>query len=434
MKKYNFLFLLLFITIKLNGQNGPTQFIYTDIPNFWKAYDLIRATNDTNLQKTILRKEYLDKASDGLKSLMRVRNYNETSFLQAIRQYPRFWNSIRESTLSIKNKIPEIEKGLQSLRNLYPEAKPAAVYFCVGAFRTNGTIEDNKILIGAEMALTDANADISELPENLQTYYKKYKPAETIDLLITHEYIHTQQQLPLDNLLCNSLYEGVAEYLSCLATGKTSTTPSFGFASANQEKVKSKYLEDIFLPDRMYNWLWGTNNNELKERDLGYYIGYRIAEEYYRKSSDKTKAIHDLIQLDFNNDSLVENIVDSSAYFGKSLATIFSEYENKRPTVTHLSPFTNGSKTVDAGKVSITVHFSEPLNKINAGIDFGPLGETYCPKLPPEQRVWATDGKSYTLTAELLPGKDYQFLINNNFRNENGIRLKPFLIEFKTKP
>ncbi len=365
---------------------------------------------------------------------MRVRNYTKSSFLQAMRQYPRFWNSIRKSSLSVNSKIPAIEKSLNSLRILYPEAKPATVYFCMGAFRTNGTIEDNKILIGAEMALTDSTTDISELPENLQTYYKKYKPAETIDLLITHEYIHTQQQLPLDNLLCNSLYEGVAEYLSCLATGKSSTTPSFGFASANQEKVKVKYLEDLFLPDRMYNWLWGTNNNELKERDLGYYIGYRIAEEYYRKSSNKNIAIHNLIQLDFANDSLVENIVDSSAYFNKTMAIIFSEYENKRPTVTHISPFINGSKTVDSGKVSITVHFSEPLNKINAGIDFGPLGETYCPKLPPEQREWAADGKSYILTAELLPGKDYQFLINNNFRNEDGIRLKPFLIEFKTKP
>lgn len=38
MNKYNFLVLLLFITIKLNGQNGPTQFIYEDIPNFLKAY------------------------------------------------------------------------------------------------------------------------------------------------------------------------------------------------------------------------------------------------------------------------------------------------------------------------------------------------------------------------------------------------------------
>jgi len=434
MNKIQLLILLLFSSIKLSGQNNSFQFVNTDIPNFWKAYDLIQSTKDTNQHSTILQREYLDKGSDGLKSLMRVRNYTKSSFLQAMRQYPRFWNSIRKSSLSVNSKIPAIEKSLNSLRILYPEAKPATVYFCMGAFRTNGTIEDNKILIGAEMALTDSTTDISELPENLQTYYKKYKPAETIDLLITHEYIHTQQQLPLDNLLCNSLYEGVAEYLSCLATGKSSTTPSFGFGAANQEKVKVKYLEDLFLPDRMYNWLWGTNNNELKERDLGYYIGYRIAEEYYRKSSNKNIAIHNLIQLDFANDSLVENIVDSSAYFNKTMAIIFSEYENKRPTVTHISPFINGSKTVDSGKVSITVHFSEPLNKINAGIDFGPLGETYCPKLPPEQRVWAADGKSYTITAELLPGKDYQFLINNNFRNEDGIRLKPFLIEFKTKP
>lgn len=34
MNKYNFLVLLLFITIKLNVQNGSKQFIYSYIPTF----------------------------------------------------------------------------------------------------------------------------------------------------------------------------------------------------------------------------------------------------------------------------------------------------------------------------------------------------------------------------------------------------------------
>ncbi|HEY1039581.1 MAG TPA: hypothetical protein VGF30_09270, partial [Bacteroidia bacterium] len=78
-----------------------------------------------------------------------------------------------------------------------------------------------------------------------------------------------------------------------------------------------------------------------------------------------------------------------------------------------------------------TITFSEALNGFNSGIDFGPMGESACPKVSPE-RVWSTDKKSWTFEADLKPGKTYQILIPNTFRKENGINLKPYLIEFKT--
>ena len=181
----------------------------------------------------------------------------------------------------------------------------------------------------------------------------------------------------------------------------------------------------------MYNWMWGQNRNELKERDLGYYVGYRICESYYNRSKDKKKAIKEMIGLDYSDDKAVERFVDQSGFFSKSIKMIHADYEKRRPTVISITPFENGNKKVKPGRVTITVQFSKPLDKGRTGIDFGPLGESSCPKIMPE-RAWSEDGKSWTFTAELKPNQHYQILISNNFRLETGERLKPYLIDITT--
>jgi hypothetical protein len=47
-------------------------------------------------------------------------------------------------------------------------------------------------------------------------------------------------------------------------------------------------------------------------------------------------------------------------------------------------------------------------------------------------RFFGEDGKTWTFAADLKPNQHYQIFIENNFRSENGRRLKPFLIDFKT--
>jgi hypothetical protein len=71
------------------------------------------------------------------------------------------------------------------------------------------------------------------------------------------------------------------------------------------------------------------------------------------------------------------------------------------------------------------------LLKYNTGIDYGPLGQEYFPKID-TKREFADDGKSWTFEADLKPNQQYQILISTNFRKENGIRIRPYLIDFKT--
>lgn len=317
MKRQLFILISFIYTITAIAQKQT--FVTSDIDNFWTAYEKIRSTKDSIEQYRLLKELYTSKASAGLKGLIEVRNYSEKEFIDAINSYPLFWQSIKPNILNARESFSSIQTHISKLKELYPNLKPATIYFSVGAFRTNGTVQGNKILLGCELALADSSTNIDELPGWRKPFYKEYNPKENIALLCTHEYIHTQQNEFVENLLSMCLYEGIAEFISCTATGKKSNCPAIGYGKLNQQKIVNKFIEDLFTMNNNYNWLWGENRNELKVRDIGYYIGYEISERYYNSSKDKVKAITDLIELDYTNEKDVERIVDATNLFPKYL-------------------------------------------------------------------------------------------------------------------
>jgi hypothetical protein len=413
------------------AQKFNQTFVTTDLDNFWIAYDKIVLAKDSIKQYSLLKEIYLNNGTEGLKSIMEVRNYTDKDFIDAINKYPKFWNSIRLNTLKAKSLYPKINSDIQKLKKAYPDLKPSTIYFTVGAFRTGGTTQGNKVLLGSEVSLADKTTVIDELPSWRQQFYQTQNPINEIALLCTHEYIHTQQKEIVHNLISMCLYEGVAEFISCKVTGKKSDAPAIEFGKANQKIVVDKFVSDLFIMTNNYSWLWGENLNDLKVRDLGYYIGYEICERYYNISKDKKKAIKELIELDYTNEKEVERIVDITKLLPKTLEELNKDYEKQRPTVIQITPFENGSQIVKSGLTKITIIFSEPLVKYNTGIDFGPLGQDCFPTIKPE-KFFGEDGKSWTFEADLKQNQHYQILIENNFRKENGVRLKPYLIDFKT--
>ncbi len=431
MKKACLILLILSFTTHLFAQKFKQTFVSDDISNFWDAYDKINTTKDSVLQREILKELYLDKGTQGLKSIIEVRNYTEKDFIDGILKNPKFWNSIRPNTLKVKNLYQEINADIKNLKKAYPDLKPSTIYFTIGAFRTGGTTQGNKILIGSELSLADKTTIVDELPSWRQAFYKMQNPIQEIALLCTHEYIHTQQQEIVENLLSMCLYEGVAEFVSCKATGKKSDAPAIEFGKTNQKIVVDKFVEDLFVMTNNYSWLWGENRNELKVRDLGYFIGYEICERYYNLSKDKKKAIKELIELDYNNEKEVERIVNLTHLLPKSLEELYNDYERQRPTVVSISQFENLSQKVKSGIIQISITFSEEMNTKQRGFDFGPLGESYSYKF--KQLIgWSNDNKTISIEVEVEPNKQYQALLTNKFRSKKGVTLKPYLIDFKT--
>lgn len=431
--RYILSFIFFLSILNLNAQKTGT-FYNSDISNFWKAYDKIVATKDTTLQLKYINELYIKPGTDGLKAIMEVREYTDRSYVDAINNFPKFWNSVRANTLRSGEYIKSLETEIAKLKKVYPALKPANLYFTIGALRTNGTTREGRILIGAELAMTDKNTVSSEFESNFGAARRRFFDSEPINdlvLLNVHEYVHTQQKPMVYNLLSQCLYEGIAEFVSVTASGKKSATPAIEFGHKNEKAVSDAFEHDMFRGNTTHNWLWSDSKNSFDVRDLGYYIGYAIAEKYYNKSKDKKAAIAHLIELDYENETEVEKLIDGTGFFSTSIKNLYSEFEKNRPTVVSVEPFLDKTTDIDSKTKEITIHFSRPMNKEYRGFDYGPLGENNV--LSVRRLVgFSEDGKSITIETELTPDKQFQVLITNNFLSEDGYPLKAHLIDIHT--
>jgi hypothetical protein len=431
MKKLFTLVLLSALSL-LHSQERATVITY-DIDNFWQAYDKIVATNNPEEQHHYLKTLFLDKGTPGLEEIIEARNYTAQEYLDAIKNYHKFWQSVRPNTYKAKDFAKEIEAGVVKLKDLYPELKPAPVYFTIGAMRTGGTARNGIVLIGSEMALTDKNTVSSEISGALGAGRRVYfdsNPIDDVVMLNIHEYVHTQQKDIVHNLLSEVIYEGVAEFVSVKAMGQPSSTPAVHFGKKNPG-VKKKFEEEMFNYRTQGKWLWSDVRNEFNMRDLGYYVGYALCEKYYNEAADKKAAIKKMIELDYTNEAEIEAFVDGTKFFSAPLEELYRRYEASRPVVAKVSGIENGSTTVKPGLTTVTVTFSEPMDRNSRNFDYGPLGENNVLAI---QRLigYSDDGKSISFEVDLQPGRHYQMTVASGFRNVKDTPLKPYLIDITT--
>ena len=418
------------------AQNKQQTIVYTDIDNFWIAFDSLQTTTDSLKQLNILQQLYVDKGTPGLKAFMETKGYTTEAWLACIRSYPKYWASIRPKTLKIKAVNQELDPYIAKFKKMYPVFKPANIYFTIGAMRSGGTTQDDKVLIGAELATGDPEVNISELPTNTQNWLKTYfgtYPFKDVVLLNMHEFVHTQQKGRGNTLLTQTILEGTADFVAELITGKVPAMAYMSYGKQNEMELKKKFKEEMFL-DSYGNWLYNGASNNFGVADLGYYMGYAICKSYYQQAKDKNAAIKEMIELDYANDETVEKFLAKTGYFkeGFNKPEILKSYESKKPIVTHLGAFANGDNNVDASLTEITFYFSKPMDKNRMSINLGEGGEKSYPIK--KSLGYAEDGKSIKFLIELKPNQTYNFVITGRgFRSTDGYPLAELPVNFKTK-
>ncbi len=405
-----------------------------DIDNFWNAYDQITATSDSAQQYMLLDSLFIKPGTPGLRAIMQRRGYTAASYIDAIHAYPKFWSSVRSNTGRSAEYASEINEGIDKLRGVYPDLKPAGVYFTVGALMTNGMTLDDVVFIGSEVAMADSTVVTEELPgrlgENLRAYFDG-NPITHIAFLNVHEYVHTQQGAFGSTLLQIALQEGVAEFVAVLATGKPSPTPALAFGQSNEPTVRDRFVTEMFSPNTN-DWLYNNFSNDFEMRDMGYYIGYTIAEGYHAQAADKALAIAELIELDYQDLTAVGAIVDASGYFPQPLKALQEMYEANRPRIVSVSPFDANSQNIAAGPTRVTIQFSRPMSPRFRGFDYGPLGEENVLSI---QKVfgWSEDGTALEVEVNLKPAHRHQMTLTSQFRAPDGAAIEPYVIDVTTR-
>ena len=299
MKRTLYIFIALVLTYASAFAQGPTnrdpkvaKLVTSDIDLFWKAYDKATPANDLY----VYRDEYLRKGSDGLKAFTEMRIGSSCNLVDAIAASPKYYAGLRASSLKVASYEPRIRASYSKLLEIYPDSVFPDVYFIVGRKNSAGTLTDKMLLIGVDMFGQTDPASIEELTPWLKAVVGSM---DRLPYVVAHELIHYQQKYPRSQnstLLTRSVGEGSADFVAELISGSHINPHLHVYGNPIEKELWTEFQTEMNGKD-VANWLYQGDRAANRPADLGYYMGYKISEAYYKNTKDKKQAVRDILEI-----------------------------------------------------------------------------------------------------------------------------------------
>ena len=305
MTKSNLL-IFVFLTFQSLGQSPKNEIVKSDIQLFWTTFDLLSNAKNRRDSIQILNENYLNKVSVGLLEYFKydksIENVAE-KYVDFIQRFPKYYKSIRCSTIEQKSNLREIGRIIKIYKLIFPPLNIPKITLGVGFFGTPGLRVDDSsnVFIGTEYYFSKS--------ANFKEFGSKpifLHPSNTIPEVVIHEITHTNLKNSDSTLLFSCLGEGGAVFMTTLIAGNKALTGPGGipkkllsYISSNEKSLFKDFEKDIFKPrnDNSANkWLYGDEKLNYPSL-LNYGLGFLICKAYYNNSSDKTKAIREIITL-----------------------------------------------------------------------------------------------------------------------------------------
>lgn len=275
-----------------NRDPDQARLVTSDIDNFWRAYDLASREPDRARRVAIFQSEYLDRGSPGLRDFVRLRIKSAEDLVAAIERLPRYYASIRPSTLRVGEMEEKIRASFRRFKELYPDAVFPDVYFLIGVSNTGGTVGPSGLLIGAEMYGMTPETPREELPAWMGPVLKS---VDQLPAIVAHESCHSNQRLgELRTLLAKSIQEGSCDLVGELISGSMLNPAQKAYGDAHEVQLWREFEAEMNGTE-VRNWMYNGLTVRDRPTDLGYYIGYRIARAYYHNAPDKKQALRDVL-------------------------------------------------------------------------------------------------------------------------------------------
>lgn len=264
------------------------RIVTSDIDRFWAVYDRAATAADP---AALYDTEYLETGSAGLHGFINRRIGSGANLHAATQKYARYYQAMRPNTLRVKDMEGEIRASLRKFKTLYNDATFPDIYFVIGAMSSGGTSSSDGLLMGTEMFSRGGGVPVDELTPWLRN---GTKPAALIPNITVHELMHFRQQVPENTLLAGALKEGVADFLAQLVSQGNFNEIAYAYGYANEAALKQAFAEDMKTNERK-RWFGAGSMEGDRPADLGYFMGFRIAQAYYAKAADKKEAIRTLL-------------------------------------------------------------------------------------------------------------------------------------------
>ena len=267
------------------------RIVTSDVAHFWSAYDQLTPTMTRADSTAVLTRVYTGRGSEGLLGYLDTHLKQPENLLMGLGMLPRYMAAVRANTLGISSEA--VRSALRRVEEFYPDATYPAIYFVIAGFTSQGTVSHGNVVIAAEMVSADAATPRDELPPFLRNVDLT---RAALPCILVHELIHAQQQYAPDkSLLAQVMTEGVADFVTHKAVGCVQTAAmTYAWGEAHERELWRQFQQEMHGTDYS-KWLY--NGNTIKDRpdQLGYWMGYQIAEAYYNRSPDKRRAIRELL-------------------------------------------------------------------------------------------------------------------------------------------
>lgn len=328
------------------GNPENVQIITTDYEAFWHAYDTSKNADGT-LNKQAFAEKYNPSISPRLAEFSGWRYMDKTAVFQTAHMAD-FYNTYRNTyPPATYYKREPIIAGYKNLRQYLPNAPLPHVSIFMGQMNNGGTVVSDAIIIGHEMAIDWDKSDWSLHPKpkirpmmERMTQQRGKDPAEMILHELIH-YIQLSKQTPWQqftmkfrmiermvlqkgDLLEMAMQEGIANFLMSVIHQKTGEFTQIRDAWVRQNNNETALWNEFNThiaqgkvgKETIGQWMYSFNTNN-RPKDMGYWMGEKIAQSYWNNTPDKKQAFRDLIYARTSDD--FKTILQKSGYTGNSL-------------------------------------------------------------------------------------------------------------------
>ena len=283
---------------RTHGDPSRAKLVTSDIPRFWQAFDQAQQAPTPADRAAIYRSQYFSGGSIGLADYFLVKIRSVEGFTGFVDRTHKYYASIRASTMQVATDVSAIRAVLHRMKELYPQAVFPDIYFVIGRLSSGGTSTETGLLLGSEMFSSTPASPRDEII-NKSTRDFLGTP-DMIPTIVAHELVHFEQsQAGQSTLLRGVLVEGGANFIAKLITGRETDSASMRFGREHESLVWTRFQRDMHGTDDGY-WIANGGSDRVGEdwmHDMGYFIGFQIAEAYYAQAQDKKEAIRDLLEL-----------------------------------------------------------------------------------------------------------------------------------------
>jgi hypothetical protein len=275
---------------------NKVQIVTSDIARFWHAFDDAEKSPDP---AGVYQKEYFEPGTDGVRGFTPNRLVSPEHLAKVVAKYHAYYVATRPYMQHVADSAPKIRADLQKFKKLYPAAVFPNVYFVVGGLNSAGTsVDGTGMIMGAEM-LSRPPTGAVDLPPS---YAQVVHTADDVPGTVIHEFTHYNQKgAYLKTLLDETIHEGTADFMADIVEPTHVPKDQWAFGCAHEDelwKVFSTQRASTDYDKEIKNWLFSYDPGPLGAPPfIGYWLGSRIAQNYYETHGRSAQAISDLLHV-----------------------------------------------------------------------------------------------------------------------------------------